>query len=97
MVKINKFCIFNLIPIFVCSVTPLCSSTVKKSSTFKRSHPQHRHSNELFPPPPPEFLYDTPMISAEKEPKIQASGPGLKDGIANDYCSYSFLHSLFCF
>ncbi|CAM4775136.1 unnamed protein product [Rotaria magnacalcarata] len=66
------------------NVTPLCSSTVKKSSTFKRSRPQNRRSIELFPPPPPEFLYDTPTSSTEKQPSIQASGPGLKDGFVND-------------
>ncbi|CAF4857326.1 unnamed protein product, partial [Rotaria magnacalcarata] len=28
--------------------------------------------------------YDTPTSSTEKQPSIQASGPGLKDGFVND-------------
>ncbi|CAF1415217.1 unnamed protein product [Rotaria sp. Silwood1] len=70
------------------NVTPLCSSTAKKSSTFKRSRSQNQNSNELFPPPPPEFLNDNQIISSEKQPNIRASGPGLKDGFVNDLCHF---------
>ncbi|CAF3686044.1 unnamed protein product [Rotaria sordida] len=70
------------------NVTPLCSSTAKKSSPFKRSRSQNQHSNELFPPPPPEFLNDNPIISTKKRPNIRASGPGLKDGFVNDHCHF---------
>jgi hypothetical protein len=59
-------------------VTPLCSSTTKQ---FSRA--QHRISNELFPPPPPEFLHDNP-----KQPIIRAHGPGLKDGFVDDHCHF---------
>jgi hypothetical protein len=64
-------------------VTPLCTSTAKKSSLFNRS----RNSHELFPPPPPEFL------QTEPQPIIRANGPGLKDGFIDDHCSYKFLLS----
>ncbi|CAF4263444.1 unnamed protein product [Rotaria sp. Silwood2] len=73
---------------FTFTVTPLCSSTAKKSSAFKRSRSQNRNSSELFPPPPPEFLNDNQIISTGKQPNIQASGPGLKDGFVNDRCHF---------
>ncbi len=61
-------------------MTPLCTSTAKKSSLFNRARSQNRHSHELFPPPPPEFLH------TEKQPIIRANGPGLKDGFIDDHC-----------
>ncbi len=70
-------------------MTPLCASTAKKSSLFNRSRLQNRNSHELFPPPPPEFLY------TEKQPIIRAHGPGLKDGFVLDHCSYNFHFLLF--
>jgi hypothetical protein len=84
MVKINKF---SFVFIVKFPVTPLCSSTAKKSSFTKRYRSQNRNSNERFPPPPPEFLYDNPK---DKQPIIRAMGPGLKDGFVDDHCSYIF-------
>jgi hypothetical protein len=55
-------------------VTPLCTSTAKKSSRLQNRN----SSNEFFPPPPTEFL----------QPIIRATGPGLKDGFIDDYCSF---------
>jgi len=63
-------------------VTPLCTSTAKKSSVFNRSRLQNRNShNQLFPPPPPEFFH-----TEKQQPIIQANGPGLKDGFVDDHC-----------
>jgi hypothetical protein len=77
MVKINQILFFK---IFRTLVTPLCTSTAKKSSFFNRSRSQNHRSHELFPPPPPEFL------TTEKQPTIRANGPGLKDGFVDDHC-----------
>jgi len=88
MVKINKFSFACFI--FKFPVTPLCSSTAKKSSFTNRYRPQIQYSNEVFPPPPPEFLYDNPITGKDKQPIIRAVGPGLKDGFVDNHCSYIF-------
>ena len=72
-------------------MTSLCSSTVKKSSPSKRSRSQNQKSHELFPPPPPEFLHDHSIIDTEKQLNIQATGPGLRDGLTDDHCLYTFV------
>ncbi|CAF1105616.1 unnamed protein product [Adineta steineri] len=73
------------------NVTPLCSSTAKKSSLLNRTRFHNRNNNELFPPPPPEFLYDNPIITKTKQPIIQANGPGLKDGFVGDHCQFDLI------
>jgi len=88
MVKIIKFSFVFFI--FKFPVTPLCSSTAKKSSFTKRYRSQNQNSNEVFPPPPPEFLYDNPITGKDKQPIIRATGPGLKDGFVDNHCSYIF-------
>ena len=82
------------------AVTPICSSTAKKSSQLKRSHLSNRSKNALVPPstppppppPPPEFHSDDLLWNREKQQKIQANGPGLKDGFIDDHCSYTCIH-----
>lgn len=85
MVKTNKFS-FRSFLISEFPVTPLCSTTTKKSSLLNRSRSQNQNSNELFPPPPPEFLYDNPITTKNKRPIIRATGPGLKSGLVDDHC-----------
>ena len=71
------------------------ASTAKRSSTFLNqscSENQGKSKNEdeqqLFPLPPPSFLYDNPITTAEQQATIEASGPGLKDGFTNDNCLF---------
>lgn len=58
------------------NVTPICTSTTKKSSIFNRSRSQNRRSEEYFPPPPPEFLQPTVRVE------------NLKDGFVDDHCHF---------
>ncbi|CAF1583738.1 unnamed protein product [Adineta ricciae] len=75
--------------------SPLYASTAKRSSTFLNqscSENQGKSKDEdeqrLFPLPPPSFLYDNPITTAEQQATIEASGPGLKDGFTNDNCLF---------
>ncbi|CAF1102330.1 unnamed protein product [Adineta ricciae] len=70
------------------NVTPLSSSTTKKSSLNSQLRSQNQRSTERFPPPPPEFFADHSMPTKNKQMIIRASGPGLKDGYVDDHCHF---------
>lgn len=82
---------FSIEIIDECLVTPLCSSTAKKTSIFNRSRSQNQNNPQRLPPPPPEFLSDGSLHANDKPVSIHATGSGLKDGLVDDHCQYTLI------